>query len=173
MAVIVFSFFSNSVTILIINKTITIMSIFKKVFNWISGLFAKGSDELETVIIPAAITITKALKLITDFDGTDIVGHLAGSAGAALEEKLKSLLPTIIEKLQLAQMFKGQAPNQTLANILRLIGTADPITKTAFWIEFSGMVASALQDGKLDLGESAAIVKYWYDNHPAELAAAA
>jgi len=144
------------------------MSIFKKVFAWIGSLFSKASHELEDVILPAAIAATNALKVITDVDTADIIGSVAGAAGKGLEEKIKQLLPTIIQKLQLAQQFKGLDPNKTLANILRLVGSSDPITKTAFWIEFSGQLATALQDGKLNLGESAALLKYWYDNHPAD-----
>lgn len=146
------------------------MSIFTKALAWIEGLFKKGTDELENVILPVAIAVTNGLKTILDLDTADIIGSIAGKAGANLEEKVKGLLPTIIQKLQLAQQFKGLDPNTTLANILKLVGTSAPITQTAFWIEFSGMLATDLQDGKLDLGESAALLKYWYDNHPATAA---
>ena len=148
------------------------MSIFSKVLGWIEGLFSKASKELTDVILPGVIAATNALKTITDLDTADILGSIAGAAGKALEEKVKQVLPGVIQKLQLAQQFKGLDPNTTLANILKLIGTSAPITQTAFWIEFSGQLNSALQnDGKLDLGESAALLKYWYDNHPATVAA--
>lgn len=146
------------------------MSIFTKALAWIEGLFKKGTDELENVILPVAIAVTNGLKTILDIDTVDIIGSIAGKAGANLEEKIKELLPAVIQKLQLAQQFKGLDPNTTLANILKLVGTSAPITQTAFWIEFSGMLATDLQDGKLDLGESAALLKYWYDNHPATAA---
>lgn len=149
------------------------MSIFTKALAWIEGLFKKGGDELENVILPAAIAVTNGLKAILTIDTVDIIGSIAGKAGAALEEKIKALLPTVIEKLQLAQQFKGLDPNTTLANILKLVGTSAPITQTAFWIEFSGILNTDLQDGKLDLGESASLLKYWYDNHGPQLAAAA
>jgi hypothetical protein len=143
------------------------MSIFKKVIDWVEGIFSKAGKELEDVIIPAAIAVTNALKTITDLDTADIIGSIAGKAGAAAEEKVKQLLPGVIVELQLAQQFKGLDPNTTLANILKLVGTSAPITQTAFWIEFSGMLATDMQDDKLDLGESASLLKYWYDNHPA------
>lgn len=146
------------------------MSIFTKALAWIEGLFKKGTDELENVILPVAIAVTNGLKTILDLDTADIIGSIAGKAGANVEEKVKELLPSVIQKLQLAQQFKGLDPNTTLANILKLVGTSAPITQTAFWIEFSGMLATDLQDGKLDLGESAALLKYWYDNHPATAA---
>lgn len=146
------------------------MSIFKKVIDWIGDLFSKASHEIEDVILPGVIAATNALKTILSVDSADILGSIAGAAGKALEEKIKSILPGVIEKLQLAQQFKGLDPNTTLANILKLIGTSAPITQTAFWIEFSGVLATDLQDGKLDLGESAALLKYWYDKHPANVA---
>lgn len=148
------------------------MSIFTKALAWIEGLFKKGGDELENIILPAAIAVTNSLKAILTIDTADIIGSIAGKAGSALEEKIKALLPGVVEKLQLAQQFKGLDPNTTLANILKLVGTSAPITQTAFWIEFSGILNTDLQDGKLDLGESASLLKYWYDNHPPQLAAA-
>lgn len=147
------------------------MSIFTKVVSWIEGLFKKAGDELENVIIPAAIAVTNALKTITDLDTADILGKIAGAAGAALEEKVKALLPGVIQKLQLSAMFKGLDPNAILAGIIKTATSMPIATQTAFWIEFSGQLATDMQDGKLDLGESAALLKYYYDNHPAPVAA--
>lgn len=141
------------------------MSIFSKVIGWITGLFKKASDVIQDVVLPTTITITNALKSVLDADTVDLIGHIAGSAGVAFEDKLRAILTDIIPKLQLAQSFKGQDPNTILANILRLIGPSDAITKTAFWIEFSGMVASAWEDGKIDLAESATLLKYWYEHN--------
>lgn len=144
------------------------MSIFTKIGQWIHDLFSKSSKLLETVILPAAIAITNGVKAILDVDKDDIIGHLAGTAGADLEDKLKGLLPGIILKLQLAKAFEGQnlTPEQVIAGILKIVGSSQAITQTAFYIEFSGLVADALGDGKLDLGESVTLIKYWYENHP-------
>lgn len=142
------------------------MSIFTKVADWISGLFKKASDILENTVLPIAISVTNALKFIVDADGTDIIGKIAGSAGAGFEDKIRSLLAEWVPKLQLAQQFKGQDPNVILANIVKLIGTSDVVTKTAFYIEFAGMVTHAFEDGKIDLGEATALAKYFYENHP-------
>lgn len=134
--------------------------------NWVSGIFKKGSDILEEVVLPTAITVTNALKTVVGADTADLIGHIAGSAGAALEDKLRSILVTIIPKLQLAQAFKGQDPAVILASAARLISDADPVTKAAFYTEFAGLVAHAFEDGKIDLGEAMSLAKYWYDNHP-------
>lgn len=149
------------------------MSIITKALAWVEGLFKKAGDELENVILPAAIAVTNALKTITDLDTADILGKIAGAAGAALEDKVKALLPGVIQKLQLSQMFKGLDPNATLAGIIKIVNSTPIATQTAFWIEFSGQLNTDLQDGKLDLGESAALLKYYYDNHPAPFLAAA
>ncbi len=143
----------------------SLKTILSAVGNWISGIFKKGSDILENVVLPTAITVTNALKGILDTDSTDMLGHIAGSAGAALEDKLRSILNEIIPKLQLAQSFKGQDPATILANVAKLISGADPITKAAFYTEFAGLVAHAFEDGKIDLGEAMSLAKYWYDNH--------
>jgi len=141
------------------------MSIFSKIGNWISGLFKKASDALEDTVLPIAINVTNALKAIVDTDTPDIIGHVAGAAGAQFEDKLRSILTDVVPKLQLAQQFKGQDPNVILAGILKLVGNSDVLTKSAFWIEFSGMVAHAFEDGKIDLGEAMALAKYFYENH--------
>ena len=144
----------------------SLKSILAAVGGWISGIFKKGSDILENVVLPTAITATNALKGVLDLDTTDLLGHVAGSAGAALEDKLRSILTDIIPKLQLAQSFKGQDPATILANIAKLISGADPVTKAAFYTEFAGLVAHAFEDGKIDLAEAMTLAKYWYDNHP-------
>jgi len=142
------------------------MSIFTKIGNWIAGIFKKGSDILEDTVLPVAISVTNALKFIVDTDTPDIIGHIAGAAGAKLEDKVRGILADLVPKLQLAQQFKGQDPNTILANILKLLGSSDVITRSAFWIEFSGMLAHAFEDGKIDLGEATALAKYFYENHP-------
>jgi len=142
------------------------MSIFTKIGHWISSLFKKASDALEETVLPIAITVTNALKFVVDTDAPDVIGHIAGAAGAQFEDKIRSILNDVVPKLQLAQQFKGQDPNTILANILKLIGNSDVLTKSAFWIEFSGMLAHAFEDGKIDLGEATALAKYFYENHP-------
>lgn len=141
-------------------------SLLKTVGNWISGIFKKGSDILENVVLPTAIAVTNALKLILSTDTSDLLGHLAGAAGAAVEDKVRTILDNIIPKLQLAQAFKGQDPAIILASVMKLISGADPVTQAAFYTEFAGLVAHDFEDGKIDLGEAMALAKYWYDNHP-------
>ena len=143
-------------------------TLLQKVGSWIADIFKKGGDILEDTVLPVAINVTNALKSLIDADSTDIIGHLAGAAGAGLEDKVRDILNKIIPQLQLAQQFKGEDPATILANVLKLIGTSPTITQTAFWIEFSGMVAQAFaNDGKIDLGEANALAKYWYENHAA------
>lgn len=145
----------------------SLKSILSAVGNWISGIFKKGSDILEDVVLPAAIAVTNALKAVLSADTSDLLGHIAGAAGAAIEDKVRAILDNIIPKLQLAQAFKGQDPATILASVMKLISGADPVTQAAFYTEFAGLVAHAFEDGKIDLGEAMALAKYWYDNHPA------
>lgn len=143
-------------------------NLLKKIGQIISNLFKNAVKDLETVILPAAIAVTNALKAIEEADTADILGHLIGSAGVAMEDKLRELLPGIVSKLQLAQQFltAGTDPQTALANILKLISTAPAITKTAFYVEFSGLVATDLADGQLTLDESVQLAQYFYHNYP-------
>lgn len=147
-------------------------TLLQKVGTWIGNIFKKGADELENVILPATIAITNALKNVLETDTADILGSIAGAAGKEIEDKVRSILETVVPKLQLAQAFKGQDPNTILANVLKLISPSEEVTKTAFWIEWSGLVAQAFaNDGKIDSGEMNAILKYFYD-HQADIQAA-
>lgn len=134
----------------------------------LTNLFKNTVKDLETVVLPAAIAITNAVKTITETDTTDVLGHLAGSAGAALEDKVRSLLPGIVSKLQLAQQFlnSGNDPATILANIMKLVNASPAVTQTAFYVEFSGLVAADLADGKLTLDESVQLAQYFYHNYP-------
>lgn len=145
-----------------------IAKLLQTIGSFISNLFKNTVKDLETVILPAAIAVTNAIKTIEEADTSDILGHLAGSAGAALEDKLRSFLPGLVSKLQLAQQFlqSGNDPATILANVLKVVGASPAITQTAFYVEFSGLVATALSDGKLTLDESVQLAQYFYHNYP-------
>lgn len=134
----------------------------------ITSIFKNTVQTLKTVILPATIAITNAVKTITDADTTDVIGHLAGSAGAALEDKVRTTLTKIVPQLQLAQQFLSSTadPATILANVLKIVGNSTAITKSAFYVEFSGLVAADLADGKLTLAESVQLAQYFYTNYP-------
>jgi len=121
-----------------------------------AALFTSVGMELKTVLLPAAIRVTNALKTITDLDGLDVIGHLIGAAGPAAEEQVKAALPKVIADLQLAQAFLASNPtpedliNKVVSIAVGLTGNA----RTAFLIEFSGRLATELANGKLTVQES-------------------
>lgn len=142
--------------------------------HFISGLWAGAEKELTEVILPASEAVTNAAKAIIDTDSADVIGSIAGAAGKAIEDKVRQGLAVLVPKLQLAQSFKTLAtPEAILAAILKLLGGSDAVTKTAFYIEFSGLVAQYLADGKLTTGEAVMLAQYWYKNSPAAVAHAA
>jgi hypothetical protein len=139
-------------------------------------IFNGTVNELEKVILPAVIAVTNEVKTITDWDTNDFLGNLAGKAGAAIENEVKAALPIIIPKLQMAQTILASSPGQdpavVLASIVRIVGAAPAETKTAFWIEFSGQLANALQT-KLTASGAFQVVQWFYKNNPSTAAAAA
>lgn len=141
----------------------------QKILGWIQRTFAKAGDEFENVILPAAIAVTNALKAAIDMDTPDIIGHIIGAAGAGLEDKARTIIDSIVPKLQLAQQFKNLGnSNDILTAVLKLAASSDPDTKSAFWIEFSGMVSAAFADGKLTLAEGYQLAQAVYQHeHPA------
>lgn len=143
-------------------------TLLKHIGDAIASIFRTTVKDLETVILPAAIAATNALKTVTDADTTDILGHIAGSAGATIEDKLRSALTNIVPRLQLAQQFLSSSADSAtiLAQVIKVVGNAPSITKTAFYVEFSGLVATDLADGKLTLAESVQLAQYFYTNYP-------
>lgn len=143
----------------------SLKTLLEKIGEDISSIFSKSVKELDTVILPAAIAVTNAVKTIVDLDTTDILGKLAGAAGAALEEKVKTILASLVPKLQLAQTFvaAGGDAGTILAQVVKLLGSSPAVTKTAFYIEFSSMLAADLApSGTLTLGQATQLAQYFY-----------
>lgn len=130
----------------------------------IALLFEGAETEVEKVILPAAIAVTKTLKTIVIADSTDIIGTLAGSAGAAFEDKVRGVLPNIITDLQLAQAFLASNPttDQLIAETVKIGVGLTGNARTSFLIEFSGAVATAIADGKLTVAQSVVLVQGLY-----------
>lgn len=151
----------------------SLKTLLQKIGSDISELFNKTVHELETVILPAAIAVTNLAKTITEGDSTDVIGKLAGAAGAALEDKLRATLEAITPKLQLAQQFlsSGGTASDILAQVIKAVGSSSAFTKTAFYIEFSGLVAQDLAAGALTTGEAVQLAQYFYKNYPSASAA--
>jgi len=153
-----------------------IKKIVASIGGFFSNLFKNTIKELDTVILPVAEGVTNALKAVIDGDASDLIGGLiAGAGGRIVEDKLRAIIDAIVPKLQLAQAFvkSGDDPATILAKVVGLLGNAPGITKTAFYIEFSGMVAAALADGQMTLAEANTLSQYYYHNGPNAIAAAA
>lgn len=145
-----------------------INTVLKAIGTEFEKVFDGAENELKTVILPAAIAVTNAAKAVIDADTSDIIGALAGSAGKSIEDKVRQGLDIIVPKLQMAQQFlaAGGTTADILAKVVTLLGSSPAVTKTAFYIEFSGLVAQYLADGKLTTGEAVVLAQYWYHNSP-------
>lgn len=139
-------------------------TILKKAEGWVESLFTKVANDFETVWLPATIAVTNALATILNDDPNDIIGGLVGTVGTTIENDVRNTLLKIVPELQLAQQWKGLTANQILTNVLTLIGGATANTKTAFYIEFSGMVANDFAQGNLTVGEAVSLAEYFKSN---------
>ena len=147
----------------------SLKTLLAKIGEEVTSIFSKTVNELETVILPAATNVTNVLKSITDYDPNDIIGKLvAGSGGAIAEDKLRQVLAIVVPKLQLAQQFLSTEtdPSVILANIIKLVGVSAPVTQSAFWIEFSGLLAQDLAGG-ITVAEAYTLEQYFFKNYPA------
>ena len=146
------------------NKIMSLRSWIASVEAKIATLFTSTENEVKNVILPAAIKVTNIIKTVTDFDKADIIGTLAGAGGAAIEEKIKAVLPVIILDLQLSQQFLGEnhTPDELIAKVVKIGKGLTGNAKASFLIEFSGQLASALADGKLTIAESVLLTQELY-----------
>lgn len=151
--------------------SINVGKILKAIGGEIEKIFDGANHELKVIILPAVTAVGNALKAVIDADTADIIGHLVGSAGAAMEDKVRAALDVIIPKLQLAQQFlnTGGDSATVLASIAKMISTAPAATQTAFYIEFTGLLASDLAGG-LTVSQAVQIEQWFYANDPAWLA---
>lgn len=129
--------------------------------------------ELKNVILPVAIEVTNVLKELEDFDSMDIVGRIiAGTAGAAIEDKVRSALDTIVPDLQMAQTYLGSGNvNTILAGVLQLVKASSTNVQAAFWVEFSGKLAQFLQ-GSVSIAQAISLAQWFYANYPKTTATA-
>lgn len=146
----------------------SLKTLLQKIGEDIASIFKKTVAELDTVILPAAVAVTNALKTIVDGDAGDILGRLVGAAGPGIEDTIRTTLTKVVPQLQLAQQFLGSSddPAVILGNVVKLVGNSPAVTKTSFYIEFSGLVAQDLADGKLTTSEAVQLAQYYYKNVP-------
>lgn len=147
----------------------SLSKILKAIGGEIDSILNKTVHELDTVILPAAIAVTNTVKTVLSLDTTDIIGKLAGAAGAALEDKVKAILAAGIPKLQLAQQFLSSSsdPATILAEVVKLLPNVPTITQTSFYIEFSGMLAADLApSGTLTTAQAVTLSQYYFANNP-------
>jgi hypothetical protein len=126
-----------------------------------------GGD-LKTVVLPVAIEVTNIAKTLETVDSMDLIGTLvAGKAGAAIEDKVRAALTTIVPDLQLAQtLLSSGNVNTVLQGVLKIVAGATANVKTTFWIEFSGKLAQALDSGSLTIAQAIALAQWFYTNYP-------
>jgi hypothetical protein len=144
-------------------------NILKAIGTEIQKIFGSAVAELKKTILPVVKDVTNALKGIIDADTTDILGSLLGAAGKAFEDKVRAALDVIVPKLQLAQQFLAAGGDSAtiLADIVKLLGGSPIETQTAFYIEFSGMLAAALApSGELTAAEAVILSQWFYANFP-------
>lgn len=127
--------------------------------------FEGASHVLQTVVLPTAIAVGKALNAVVVADGSDYIGSLAGAAGDAVENEVRAVLPGVVSKMQLAQTFlTTNDTNGLIAEAVTIADAAIPESnvKEKFIEEFTVQVAQdfAANHGiNLTLSEVWALVK--------------
>lgn len=149
------------------------MTFIGKIIKAIASIFTSAEKEVQKVIIPAAIAVTNFIKGISVLDTTDIIGSIAGAAGKAFEDKLRTALPGIVANLQLAQAFldSNPTPEELVTKVLTAAKNLTGDTRINFLIELTGLITKALADGKITVAEAVIISQAVYHD-PATIAAA-
>lgn len=139
----------------------------EKVLHFLGHEVSELGDLLENELLPAVLDVVTFGKTVVDLDGDDLIGALAGKGGAALEDKLRIVINSAIPKLQAVQQFKNAGTSgQILKLTLDYLGEQVEDARTAFWIEFSGMVAADLADNQITFKEALSLLNYVEKNRP-------
>lgn len=140
----------------------------------ISSIFEKAETEVREIFLPVVIQIVDAAKNLTDADTTDLIGKLAGSAGAEVEDKLRTALPKILIELKLVDAaLKNDSPDQIIAAGFANLRLSSDDAYNAFLHSIAAMLLKALSDGELSWSEAVELVEFYYKNKPDNAAAGA
>lgn len=131
----------------------------------VKDLLTNATTELKTILLPAAISAVNVIKNVVNFDSSDLIGDIAGKIGGTIEDKIRITLNKIVPELQLSQQFLSLgSPELILQAVLKSL-TAQGVsvgTKTAFYIELAGQIATDFADGKFTIAEGMEIAQEVY-----------
>lgn len=133
----------------------------------ISSIFQHAETEIKTILLPVAINVVDAFKTITQADQGNYIGHLAGSAGAVVEDKLRQLLPPLLTELKLVQASPATDVNILLKQAFDNLELSTDRAKNAFYHSLASMLLNDLADGKITWSEAVELCEYYYKNKPA------
>jgi hypothetical protein len=143
------------------------MNIWKFLFGWI-GKIIQSSGKIADQVLPLVISVTNVLKKIVDSPVTDIVTAITPTGvDDLLVSKIRQVIPLVLQNTALAQEFLHLQSTEAILQALRArLKDATETEWQKFWVDFSGLLAYYLADGKLSVGESIALAQYWYKNKP-------
>lgn len=135
----------------------------------------EGAENIiENEVLPFAIGLGNGLKLITNADSSDFIGGIFGKAGILVEDETRSLVASVLPKLQFAQSLKGDTLEEIVNAVTPLLEAGTSDLKTKLVEEF---VAQVVKDFAENKGIKLTITQAWmlaqlYFTDKAQLAAA-
>jgi hypothetical protein len=139
----------------------------------ISSIFEKAAKEVRDIALPVVINVLNAAKALTDADTEDLIGKLAGTAGADVEDKIRTALPKILIELKLVDAaLQTETPDQIIAAAFANLRLSSDDAKNAFYHSIAALLLQDLSDGQVSWSEAVELVEFYYKNNPDNTATA-
>jgi hypothetical protein len=125
-----------------------IKDLFNKLFNKALDAFKKHAE--------ISINVVDKLKDALNSNVTDVITALIpGDVDDLVVEKLKVILPIVLEKVALANNIvkAGKSQSEIIDLVLKHLKKTNDDSKRLFWITFAAELNVALSDGKLTFSE--------------------
>lgn len=142
----------------------SVITFLKKIGQDIAQLWEKIAPSAQMDLI-IATKAAEVLKIALSLDVVDYIGHFAGAMGVVWEDKLKAVLPKVIESMVIAQGCIVQDNiNQTIENVLAKVKLADSVEQNLFYHNLAVKIGAELQGKQITLSQLMQLIQWVYLN---------
>lgn len=145
----------------------------KKIWDAVKKVYAKMVLKTRSMV-PVAINVVQALKVIMDSPVDDILAAIVkaaipGDADNVLIDKItatiKEYLPKVLFELKLVDSIANiDDPNEQLKAIITQLQLSSNETKAIVYHGLATLILEKLSDGELSFSDAATIAEYYYQN---------
>lgn len=149
-------------------------NLFKKIWNFIEGLFSKLEREVEKYV-PVAVNIVEGVKRTVENKQFKSVLEIVkfsipGDTDDKIIDKVMAVaqeyIPKIAIQLNIIESITDiEDVNEQMIAVTNALKSSNDEQKSDYWHELAAFVLRRLSDGKITLGEAGSIAEYHYQNY--------